>query len=185
MPYTVAKTKARSPALLFGGEKRLENARFCGLVHPYSGICNRHNHVPSQRAVRMRSEVISSQLRICRLYGQLTAGRHCISSVQNQIHHHLVELNWVGLNIPKVRVQNNHQLDILPDGAPQQFFEFGYALIDVEYLRLQNLLPPESKELSGQACGPFASAAYLQRPLPDLLQSGRPLNYHPAVDVTA
>jgi len=91
---------------------------------------------------------------VARLDGQPAACGHGIAGVDRQVHQHLLHLAGVGLDATQRRVQGGRQADVLADHPAQERHQAGHHHVEVEYARLQHLLPAERQELPRQGGGP-------------------------------
>jgi hypothetical protein len=92
-----------------------------------------------------------AQLDVPRLDGQAPAVRHGVARVDGEVHEHLVELTRVGLDAAQVGIQGGGELDVLPDQPPQHLLHVRDEVVEVDNLRLEDLLPAEGQKLPGQA----------------------------------
>ncbi len=92
---------------------------------------------------------------------RLPPSRHRVPGVDRQVHDHLLELSRVGVDAIERRIQSGHQPDVLADQALQQRFSASHDLIEVQHLRLQDLLAAEREQLLGQRRGAFTGPPHL------------------------
>src|SRR2546428_634951 len=78
--------------------------------------------------------------RVGGLEGQLPTPGHRVAGVPGQVHDDLLALPRVRLHLPEVRGEARLDLDVLADQPAEHLVDAGQYLVQVEDLRLQDLL---------------------------------------------
>ena len=101
------------------------------------------------------------ELHVAGLDGELAAFRHRVSCVERQVQDDLFELPRIGAHVFERRVQRRHQRDVFADQALQERLSSRHHLIEIEHLRLQDLLAAEGQQLLREQRGAFAGPPHL------------------------
>ena len=114
---------------------------------------------PGEDRLLLRVRLV--ELHVGGLDHEVAAFRHRVSGVDCQVHDHLLELTGIGLDTIERPVQRGHQPDVLADQALQERLGARHDTVEIEHLRLQDLLTAEGQQLLGQRCGAFAGPPHL------------------------
>ena len=109
----------------------------------------------------MPGAVVGVQIHIRGLDEKLPAVRHRVAGVHRQVDHDLLELAGVDLYQAKVLAGDCFQFDVLPDQANQHLAQIGDQDVEVQNLRLDDLLAGERQQLLGQCGRPLRSLVRL------------------------
>ena len=141
------QAQTRSLPDLLGREEGLEHAGQRGGVHPRAGVAHREEDVGAGPESTARGAALLSQLHIGGLDGEDTALGHRIASVYGKVDENLLDLAGVGLHPSEGRVHDRADLDVLADEADEHGLDVGDDGIQVDDLRLEDLLAAERQEL--------------------------------------
>ena len=138
---------------LLGGEERLEDLRAGRGVHTAPRVADGELDVWPD----LRLGVLGGVCRVDHDVGGFdrhpTAVRHRVAGVHDQVHQHLLELPRVGLDRRARGAGLGQQIDVLADQPPQHGADAANHGVEVEDLRLEDLLAPEGEELARQVLG--------------------------------
>ena len=98
----------------------------------------------------MSSGVRAVHIRVGGLDDQAATMRHRVDRVDDEVHEHLLHLVRIDSDLSEVRVQRGHQLDVLPDQAPDDGLEVAHHVVQAQDLGLEHLLAAEGEQLSRQ-----------------------------------
>ncbi|CAN5191702.1 hypothetical protein BH10PLA2_BH10PLA2_24640 [soil metagenome] len=106
------------------------------------------------------------QVGIARLNREPAASWHGVASVDDHIHHNLLDLSWIHLDLEESRLQLGDYFDIGADQPFKHLFEFDYECIQVDNDRTENLLVGKRKQLTDEISRMFACPEDLANRLP-------------------
>ncbi len=89
------------------------------------------------------------------LDGERPALRHRVPGIHDQVDDHLLDLARIGHDLPRVVARDDHDLDVLADEAPQDGGHAGHQRLEIDGLRLEDLLAAEREQLPGEIGGPL------------------------------
>ncbi len=107
----------------------------------------------------MRAAETFLEIEVRGLDQQRAAVGHCVACVDRQVHQDLVHLPGVGQHRSQARAENRFQPDIFPDYPAQHLRHFKDDVVQVHFLRLNNLFPAQHQQLPAQRGGPFAGGS--------------------------
>ncbi len=96
---------------------------------------------------------------------QRAAARHRVPGVDGEVDEHLLDLPWIGLHAPKGSPRQRDELDVLADHAPEHRLDSLDDGVEVQHLRLEQLVAAEREQLARERGRPL-------RRLLDLLRAG-------------
>ena len=82
--------------------------------------------------------------------GQFSPVGHGVSRIHRQVGNHLLHLPGVCLDAAEAGRQDNGQVDVLADQAPEHALHPGNQRVEIHHLGLQDLLAAEGEQLAGQ-----------------------------------
>ncbi len=124
----------------------------------------------------MEASVVSIELDVSGLNGELPALGHGVAGIDRQVHDHLLDLSGVGFDRSKISARDHDQVDVFADQAVQHFQVFRDDAVEVDNLRRQHLLAAEGEQLASECSGALSgSSDFLGGPAqrgvgPDTLQ---------------
>ena len=142
------------------GSKILDRISF---VDPAAGVADGQHHVSARRHGLVSGGMARVQLGVGGLDAQQSPVGHGVPGVHAEVHHHLLQLPRVGLHLAEVRAGNDREVDVFADQASEHLLEVRQEGVEVQHLRVHDLLPAEGQELAGEAGGAL-------RGLQDLLE---------------
>src|SRR6185312_4528599 len=107
-------------------------------------------HIIAGDYANMRGVVLFIERGIRSFDGERAALFHGVASVDGKVHQDLVDLSGVGGNVPQAGFQNDAKVDIFTEQAAEHFLDVGYALVEIEHLRLNHLMAAEGQQLPGE-----------------------------------
>jgi len=134
-------------------KKGFEDAVQCRFVHSRTGIGNGKEHVFLNGHSWALAAVRLINIDVAGLDDEFPASRHGVARVDYQVHDHLLDLAGIRFYLSKLRFQDDSKIDIFSNQPPDQRFNFPGDLVQVEHLRLKNLLHAVSEELLGEGSG--------------------------------
>jgi hypothetical protein len=142
-------------ARLFGGKKRFKDAWEDLRRNPAPSVSNPKTNVSPGRGVWDESSVLFGENFLGRLDQKLAAAGHGVTSIDQQVHQHLVEHPSVDPGGERVRMDRELQVHVFPQDALQHFGQADHRLVQVDLAGLQHLLATEGQQPLGQAGSPF------------------------------
>jgi hypothetical protein len=133
------QTETGSLADLLGREEGLEDAGPHLGGHAMARVRHRQHHVAACLHGWQAPAGLVVERHVGRLDRQPPASRHRVTGIDGEVHEDLVDLPGVALHLPEVLVQDGHQLDVLPDHAPQHLLGLADGRIQIEDARVQDL----------------------------------------------
>ena len=126
------------------------------LVHSAARIRHLQHHIGARLRSYVQAGVRPVQMRVGGSNRELPAFGHGVAGIDRQIHDNLPDLAFVCAYPPQARLQDETQLNVLPDQGPEHLLKILHHHLEVEYLRLEHLLPAERQELPRQCRRSFA-----------------------------
>ena len=140
------KAEARAFRLVLGGEERFEDMGQSFLIHAAARVLDGKHDVAAAFEIETgRSGFF--EMYICGLDLELSAFRHRIQGVDDEIHQHLLDLAFVGFDAPESVAEIEEQIDVFADERLKHDVHVADDGIQVEYLRLENLFATKSHQL--------------------------------------
>src|SRR5207244_6196248 len=81
---------------------------------------------------------------------QLSTARHSIASVDRQIHDHLFHLPWICSYAAQPRIERTDQIEVFTDYPSDHLAYVLDHRVEIDYLRLKDLLSTECQKLACQ-----------------------------------
>src|SRR5438046_136321 len=113
--------ESRSFTNLLSGKKGLEDPIQCRCVHPRPCIYYAEPDISACAAVRMCTDKLFTYFYVCGLYCESSALRHCIPSIPDKIHEHLLQLRRICPSHFQVSCKPRMEHDVLAESGLQQF----------------------------------------------------------------
>jgi hypothetical protein len=132
----------------FRGEERLEEALQAIGLDARSRIGDDQPHEGAGREVRL--DVVGGELDVGGLDRHLPPARHCVARVHCEVDDDLTDLASVCPDRPEGGSAVDLHLEVVPEEAVEHRLVLGDDLVEVEHLRLQDLLAPERQQLTGE-----------------------------------
>ncbi len=107
--------------------------------------------------------------------------RHRIAGVDREVEDDLLELTRIGEHERRARMAHLDQVDVLPDESSDESLHFVRDLVQVDDLRLEQLLPTEGQKLPSQGCGAIGGLLDRRHVLAALVIGGKLFSQHPRV----
>src|SRR6516162_8000076 len=111
-------------------------------------VGNRKQHQGAGFGIDMPSLQFVVPLNIHRLDRQLSPQRHSVSSVDDEVHENLLDLPRIGSDGSQARVQEQLQLNIFANQAPEHFAKALDERVQVDDFGYQHLPAAESQQLA-------------------------------------
>ena len=87
------------------------------------------------------------QLDVRCLNGQFAAFGHGVARVDRKVHDDLLDLAGVGFDVPEPAPRERRQVDVGPEQPAEHLLHPGESVVQVQYSRIEHLLPAEGEEL--------------------------------------
>src|SRR5512145_66303 len=104
--------------------------------------------------------ILSIELDVLRLDGDIAAFRQGISGVDNEVHQNLINLPSIGehwRNLLQTRLESN----VLPENSVNHSCYLTHHLVETERLQLEDLLAAKRKKLPRERCTPLTGRSDL------------------------
>ena len=144
----------------FGGEERLEDSCASRVIHADAGVGDGHHRECTDRQSARVLRVHVDDLAPC-LHFQAAAMRHRIASVDDQVHHDLLELTFAEFHLPGAVVQIEHERHVFAAKAAQHRLHLPDRADDVDDDRHRHLLAAEREQVLRQRGGLLAGQTNL------------------------
>src|SRR5262249_18750892 len=95
------------------------------------------------------------------------APRHGIASGGGPIHKYFLDLARVGFDVAEVRIIRSGKFDVFSNQAVEHFFHATNNVVELENMRVENLLPAKREELASKRGGASGSLVDLFQIFPD------------------
>jgi hypothetical protein len=149
------------------GEERLEDASLGRLVDADARVAHGDHHVVSRHQAVVFGRERRVDLNVRRRDDELSALRHRVPGVHDQVHDDLLDLARIGLHESEIGRQPRLQLDVLAEEPRQHLAGVRDDLVEIEDLGLHHLAATEREDLPREVGGPPSGR-------PDLLEVGPP-----------
>jgi hypothetical protein len=122
-------------------------------IHAQTRVGDDQRDVGAGRERRKAGGCRLVDLDVAGLERQLAAFGHGVARVYGEVHDDLLQLAEVHLHASDAVAQPGHQRDVLPDQSPQHVLHLRHDAVEVQHLRLEDLLPAEGEQLAGEGGG--------------------------------
>src|SRR5204862_5085753 len=95
-------------------------------VHALTVVAHGEHDEGAGLHAHVSSGVRAVHIRVGGLDDQAATMRHRVDRVDDEVHEHLLHLVRIDSDLSEVRVQRGHQLDVLPDQAPDDGLEVAH-----------------------------------------------------------
>src|SRR5579863_2151998 len=150
------QSETGAPRTTFGGKERFENMGHGFRAHAQAAVADSEHHVSPWFYADMLAGVCLVQVDVASFDHQPSAARHGVARVHHQVHQHLFDLRWVGLDGADIRRKFAVNPDVFAHQPAQQLLQAVHNAVEINILWLQNLLAAERQQLMYQGCGTFA-----------------------------
>ncbi len=134
-------------------------------IDAFAGVADHDRGVVTRRQSRVRRRRAAREREIVGADRQMTALRHRVARVDDEVHDHLLKLREIGAHGPQHRREAGRQRDVLADQPPQHLLDVLDHGVQIELDRLKDLPAPEREQLARHRRGLFSRPANLRQPL--------------------
>ena len=147
------QTQAGALSDRLGGEERVEGLGQGLGRHAGAVVRDAHHHVLAGSDIGVHGRVTRVELTRRRLHADHAAARHRVARVDGQVEQGVLDLVAVGLDGRQSGLQQQFELDVLADAAPEHVLHLGDQAVDLERLQVQGLLARERQQPLDERCG--------------------------------
>ncbi len=160
------ETEAAATLRIFRAEEWLEHVVEDVLGHPLAGVRHAEQHVATDLRPRVGLSVGAVDEHHLGLDPQSSAHDHCVASVDDEVHQHLLELARIGIYGAQAVSRHDLELDGLAHhGADERQHPID-ELVQIQSPRLKGLTPAESQKPSSQIGGALPGVEHFGHHLP-------------------
>ena len=105
--------------------------------------------------------VVRVEIDVCCLDGELAPHRHRVARVDREVQHDLLDLTRIGHDAAELSPRQERELDVLAHQAAEHALHPPDERVEVDHLRLEDLLPAEREELAGERARPLGGVVDL------------------------
>ena len=157
------QSEAGAFANFFRREERLEDAGQGSVVHAVPGVGDVEADEVSLACLRLAAGVGGIELLEFGADGEAAAARHGVARVDGKVHEDLFHHAGISVDGREIVGGMPLQLHLFADAGPQDFCKVVDHLVQVQQLRLHDLLAAEHEQLAGEIGGAFGGDGDLAR----------------------
>src|SRR5690348_9236543 len=150
------QAKSGAAAFFFGGEKRFEDAADGFAVHATAAVGDAQLHVRAGANVNVLVGIRFAELDVGRFHFQAAARRHGVASVGHKVQHDLGQMAAVDFDAAYLPAELHFKVDAFANDSNQKRLQVLKNGVQVQDLRLKNLLTAEGEQLASHRGGFFA-----------------------------